>query len=275
MKLYGAINTELDAVNFQKSLDVIYYWSKDWQLEISLHKCFIILLDRHLQPSVFKSYPFKLGDYVLQHKSTVRDLGVTVDEKLSFSDHVSTIVMNAHQRSNLIFRSFTSKNPTSLIRAFKIYVRPLLEYNSQVWSPITMCDIISIEKVQRQFTKRIPGCKNLTYYQRLKKFNLESLELRRLRADLKFMYKLIFKKIGIDYSHFLTIRPPADRQLRSHDYQIRPIHKFTTVRSNHCLFNLMITVWNALPPTTNFSVHSFSKSIPIDFLISHCKVNFN
>lgn len=273
IKIYAKINTEQDATNFQKSLDIIYKWSKDWQLEISLHKCFIILLCRHSRG--FNSFSFKLGDFIIQQKPSVRDLGVEVDEKLTFTNHVSNIVMNASQRSHLIFRSFTSKNPASLIRAFKIYVRPLLEYNSQVWSPITIKDITSIEKVQKQFTKRIPGCKNLTYYQRLKKFNLESLELRRLRADLKFTYKLIFNKTAVDYTKFFIIQTPTDRQLRSHNYQIRPVKRLKTNRSNQCLFYRIANMWNNLPPTTNFSsITSFESSIPSDFFIKFCKFNF-
>jgi len=38
--------------------------------------------------------------------------------------------------------------------------------------------------VQRKLTKRLPGMKTLSYHQRLVKLGLESLELRRLRADL-------------------------------------------------------------------------------------------
>ena len=42
-------------------------------------------------------------------------------------------------------------------RAFLTYVRPLVEYNSVVWSPYRKGDILAIENVQRRFTKRIPG----------------------------------------------------------------------------------------------------------------------
>ena len=35
------------------------------------------------------------------------------------------------------------------------YVRPLLEYNCEVWSPLYLQDIDRIESVQRKFTKRI------------------------------------------------------------------------------------------------------------------------
>ena len=58
--------------------------------------------------------------------------------------------------------------------------------------------------VQRRFTKR-PGMKSLTYHQRLTKLDLESLELRRIRADLIFAYKLIFGLVDIDPSEFFAV----------------------------------------------------------------------
>ena len=67
-----------------------------------------------------------------------------------------------------------------LVRAFVTYVRPVVEYNTVIWSPFNKCDIERVEKVQRRFTKWLPGLKDLTYSQRLKVIDLESLELRRL-----------------------------------------------------------------------------------------------
>ena len=52
-------------------------------------------------------------------------------------------------------------------------------------------DIISIESLQRKFTKKIPGTLGLSYHSKLKALNLESLELRRLRADLLLAYKIL------------------------------------------------------------------------------------
>ena len=44
--------------------------------------------------------------------------------------------------------------------------------------------VYSIEKVQKKFTKRLPGCNSLTYIERRNKLNLTTLELRRLYYDL-------------------------------------------------------------------------------------------
>ena len=69
-----------------------------------------------------------------------------------------------------------------LVRAFVTYVRPILEYNSIIWSPSLVRDIEQLEKVQRRFTKRLRGMKSLSYNKRLLQLGLPSLELRRLHA---------------------------------------------------------------------------------------------
>ena len=63
---------------------------------------------------------------------------------------------------------FVSCDIHLLVRAFVTYVRPVVEYNTVIWSPFNKCDIKRVEKVQWLFTKWLPGLKDLTYSQRLK-----------------------------------------------------------------------------------------------------------
>ena len=72
-------------------------------------------------------------------------------------------LLSAHQRVNLIFRTVVSRDVTMLLRAYTTYVRHLLEHNTAVWSPSLKQDIMSVEKVQRKFTKRLPGYRNCSY----------------------------------------------------------------------------------------------------------------
>ena len=278
LKLYARINNGTDFNHFQRSLDTIFRWSVDWQLNISFHKCFIVILSgNHWHSFNYNSYIFKLGNNLLDYKTSARDLGLTIDSKLNFFDHIADITKKANQRANLLFRSFQSRDPLSLVKAFKIYVRPLLEYNSQIWSPITIANIVKIEQVQRRFTKRIHGCFELTYHQRMKKLDLESLELRRLRADLVFVYKTIFGKTGIVKEDFIIMQNHTERKLRSHQYQFRPVQNLSSARSSRCLFNRVVTLWNSLPSdSTDFSSpKKFIKSIDVNLLLAHCKLNFS
>jgi len=87
---------------------------------------------------------------------------------------------------------FVSRNTDFFVRSFKVYVRPLLEYNSVIWSPSAIHDIEAIERVQLRFTKRLHGFHSLPYKSRLQCLNILSLEHRRLLTDLIWCYKIVF-----------------------------------------------------------------------------------
>ena len=97
----------------------------------------------------------------------MRDLGVIVDSSLKFNSHISYTVAKANSRASLIHKCFVSRNPEILLRAFKVYVRPVLEYATCIWSPHYNYAIDNIEAVQRKFTKRLKGCKDMEYTARL------------------------------------------------------------------------------------------------------------
>jgi len=79
-----------------------------------------------------------------------------------------------------------------------------LSLNSVIWSPSTVRDIEVVEQIQRRFTKRLPGLRNMFYDKRLKYLNVPSLELRRLHADLFWCYKVVFDLVKVQPDMFLS-----------------------------------------------------------------------
>jgi len=51
----------------------------------------------------------------------------------------------------------------------------------------------------------LPGLKHYTYFQRLNRLDLESLEVRRLRQDLIFTFKLVFGLADPNLNDFLDV----------------------------------------------------------------------
>jgi len=74
---------------------------------------------------------------------------------------------------------------------YKSYVRPLLEFSIQAWSPSLRKDINCLEQVQRRATKLVVGLKRLEYADRLHELGLTTLEKRRLRGDLIETFKIV------------------------------------------------------------------------------------
>jgi len=68
-------------------------------------------------------------------------------------------------------------------------------------------DIEAIETVQRRCTKRLSGFCSLYYAERLKRLNLPSLELRHIRADLIYCYKVVFGLTDLEASDFFRDGP--------------------------------------------------------------------
>jgi len=178
---------------------------------------------------------------------------------LSPSQYINDVVRKGHQRANLILRCFVSQNVNLLVRAFVVYVRPLLEYNSSVWSPSLKRDVTLIEQVQRRFTKRLRGYLDLSYHDRLNKLNLETLELRRVKSDLVLCYKVIFDIVHLNKHDFFDI---STTTTSGHQFKIYKRFNSCSVRS-HFFCERVVNIWNRLPvDSTDFgSLHRFRNSL--------------
>ena len=77
-----------------------------------------------------------------------------------------------------------------MLTLFKSIVLSRIDYASQLWSPYKKSYICALEKIQRSFTKYIAGYQNLLYSERLKSLRLYSLQRRRDRYLVIYMWKI-------------------------------------------------------------------------------------
>ena len=272
VKIYTDICHNEDAAKcLQINLDKLFDWSALWQLPLSYDKCTVIVFSDGHSNKQFRTHT--LNNTPMHFVTEIVDLGVTIDTNMKFVNHFTNIIRKASTKANLIIRGFISKNAVSLVRAFKIYVRPILEYCSPIWNPHLIKDITRIESVQRHFTKRLIGMRNKTYEQRLIALGLESLEIRRLRIDLLTIYKIIFGHLRVNINEFFVIR--GKTSLRGHDYKISLPLCHKSIRLNFLSYRVLFA-WNNLPLTTNFSsINGFKHSLLSTYLVHYCKVNFH
>ena len=210
---------------------------------------------------------YHIGANVINNVEYVTDLGIMVDSNLKFSLHVGNIVRKAFIRSNLIVKCFQSRDCAMLIRAFKTFVLPLLEYNSCVWSPHLLKDIDLLESVQRRFTKRLPGMTFKSYEERLATLNLHRLEARRMQIDVITAYKIIFGLTNVDSSTFFLFNN-CTIATRGHQYKLLLPICHCDVRKS-CFASRVVRICSSLPTvSTDFSSLS-------NFKMSISNFNFN
>ena len=245
LKLYTVLESKVDCDKLQSKLNEICVWSDTWQLKISYKKCnFMYIGNTDCRVNML------LNDNVLQLVSDVKDLGVTVDAHLTFNKHIDQVVARAFIRSNLIHKCFVSRDVPTLLRAFLVYVRPVLEYASCVWSPYHVEQIKQIESVQKRFTKRLKGFETHDYKSRMSLLGIESLEIRRLKQDLIFTYKIVFGLVNNAASDLFTLTSSVNvNRTRGHAYKLFPHQNRIDVRK-HFFSERVINTWNSLPAET-------------------------
>ena len=91
-----------------------------------------------------------------------KHLSIWLESSLSRNYHISTICANDNRVLGLIRRTFGPWNLVSIVTAYKVLVRPILEYARPMWNPYLVKDvhaIHAIESVQRRASRLIcnPG----------------------------------------------------------------------------------------------------------------------
>ena len=144
----------------------------------------------------------------------VRDLGIYFSKNLKWRSHIEIIVTKSRRTSYALLKSIKSNDPTFLISMFKVYVLPILEFGCPVFNPHYLKDIEQIEKVQRDYVKLVfkrsseynkDKTKNPTLAELYAKYELELLELRRLKICLKLFHQFIHENLPLSHNNSFQI----------------------------------------------------------------------
>ena len=85
-------------------------------------------------------------------------MGIWIDDKLKFTNHIGHAVPKSNQILGLIKHSFVYRDSETIKRLFIALVRPHLRYANSVWHPKFKKDVEQIEKFQTRATKVYETC---------------------------------------------------------------------------------------------------------------------
>lgn len=143
-------------------------------------------------------------------------LGVIITSDLKWNEHIEYTQKKAMKALGYLRRTIGKSTKEIRMLAYKIYVRPILEYASPVWEPHTSANIKKLERVQRKSIRFIYNAyrKNTSPSTLLESSDLEPLERRRSRERLKLFYQIYHSNLGIDKTKYIL--PSKSRITRSH-----------------------------------------------------------
>ena len=190
-------------------------------------------------------------------------LGIVIDSKLHFDAHCVQCVRKAAKILHFIFTCFITRDIPFMVRLYRTFVLPVLEYGVLVYHPRTVRNIKLLESVQRNFTRRLLNDRpELTYSERLRELNLDSLELRRIILDLVEVYKIIYGHTDLDFNKFFKFAKTVGT--RSNGLKLEISFCKSEIRK-HFFSNRVVRIWNALP---NSAVTAKSISQFKEFLVN-------
>ena len=232
-----------DAEDLQLCLDNLLCWSKKWGMSFNVEKCSVIHFGNN-NPK----FSYKMSDTSLKETCLERDLGVYISPDLKPSEQCKLAANRGIHALYQVQKSFLYRDHKTFVNIYKQYVRCHLEYASPAWNPSNLADIDKLENVQKKAVNLVQGLEGLTYEEKLKKLNLETLRVRRIKADLTLAFKIIRGFSDVDKNTWFHLVDQNNRvtRLSSCQYNLKTQKSRTELRKNF-FSNRIINFWNSLP----------------------------
>jgi hypothetical protein len=192
-KVSRVINNKEDVKALQGDINSIFEWADENNMYFNGDK-FVSLQYRIKNNNIAANYVTSAGVQI-NRESQAKDLGVIMETDTGFSGHYKLKLAIARKLIGIICRSFKSRKASVMIRLWKSLILPVIEYCSVLVSPYKKKDIEEIEAIQRTYTAKIEEVKQLNYWERLKELNMYSLERRRERYLIIYIWKIIESRV--------------------------------------------------------------------------------
>lgn len=268
-KIFRQIKTDNDCSKLQEDLDAMRKWTEKWLLNFHPSKCKYMRIGR----SDVTQFGYKMYED-LEECTVEKDIGVIIDNRLAFSDHLAEKINKANKIVGIIRRTFISLDMEVFKHLYTALVRPHLEYANQVWCPRLVKDIEAVENVQRRATKLVPNLNALSYEERLKKLELPTLAYRRSRGDMIETYKILSGKYDEECSEDI-IQLREESATRGHPKKIYKRRTRLNIRK-YSFSNRIVDNWNELPDLVieSDTVEKFERNLDKVWLSQEQKYNY-
>lgn len=199
LKLSLGVDDPSDCEALQRDIDAVMDWSKLNRLPFNNNKCKIITFTRKRSPL---NEDYELSDAPLERVSEIRDLGLLLDSKLDFHNHVTTVCKKASKMLGFVIRTSSQFDGLGVaLVLYNAFVRSKLEYGAIVWNPHEEKYTLMIEKIQRKFARWLYK-KKYGYYPYLYPslyvsgmVGLDTLKLRRAMQLITYYLAIIRNRI--------------------------------------------------------------------------------
>ncbi|KAJ4432824.1 hypothetical protein ANN_21463 [Periplaneta americana] len=225
-------NSDVDAI--QTDLNKIYNWALKHRMKINGSKSKSITFCKTREETTLN---YEFSGVVIPQEQCCKYLGVYLNSKLSWGEHVDNVTGKAWRALHFIMRILRKASPKSREIAYLTLVRPLMEYGTTCWDPYRIYQINSLERIQYRAAKFVKG-KREDGNDTIKELKWETLENRRRKTRITSLYRAhLGQKAWVDIT--ARLEKPTYYGRNDHDFKIKCRKQKTDVGpSTKCSHNI-------------------------------------
>ncbi|XP_076462125.1 uncharacterized protein LOC143294633 [Babylonia areolata] len=207
------------------------------------NKCSVLPFTRSHSPLLSN---YTLHGQTLERVTPTKYLGVMLETKLDFTQHIENICSKANKTPGFLRRNLKVCSSHTKELAYKAMVRQVVEYACTVWDPNSDKLITTLEKVQRRaarfVTNRYRNTSSVTDMLTLLEWPV--LQRRRRCARLAMLHKVLNDQACVSCTDLK--RQPQSGRRSNHNQQLQRFLCRTDYRK-YSFFPRTVVDWNSLP----------------------------
>ena len=164
------VETEEDVEMLQRELNSVYDWQESNNMLFNASKFELVRIGKNEELKNNTSYFTPNMSDVIDRTESVRDLGIILDDDMTFSSHINKMKASLKQKSGWLLRSIHSRDLSHMRRLWKVYALPIMDYCSPLWfSPNTPTIVRELGETQYFFMRKARGLENENYWNILRR----------------------------------------------------------------------------------------------------------
>ena len=180
-----AIESNLDTLlhTLQHDTSILLTWFHDNEMKSNNDKCHLIIVNGN-------ENKIKIGNQEIAESKSVKLLGVTIDNKLDFNEHVTSILKKANQKLHALARIAKYLEPYKLRVVMKTFIDSQFNYCPLTWMFHSRILNNKINKLHERALRIVYKTTHLSFNELLtldKSFSIHHRNLQKLATE---MYKI-------------------------------------------------------------------------------------
>jgi hypothetical protein len=149
----SSVNIRQATRYMQQHLDKLHEYYERWKIQINPTKTEAILFTKRRKMDSDSPLPLNYNGTLIQVKNCVKYLGINFQDNLKFNSHLTKIKQKCGLAMKLLFHFIKKDSPLNIqnkLKIYKVFIRPILTYNIQIWHTVCKTQFNKIQVLQNK-----------------------------------------------------------------------------------------------------------------------------